>query len=368
MAANFSEEGAVEDFALGVLAGFEDVGVDFGGGADGGVTEALGDELEVFPHFEEHGSVGVAERVEAEARREVVAAVFVDGADVGLGEGAAVDAAADAAAVAIVAAVAETVLRLLGAGSFEDAQERGADGDGARAGLGLGTVFEGAVLEEGLVDREGAGGGVEVVPSKGEDFAAARAGMVGDEDGEEELGALALEVVGELVKFFGGESAALTERLSFGGLDTAHGGVGEVFGKDGIVEGTLEDGADDAEDGGAADFGFLVEKGLEVAGANTRKETLTEGGEDVVAEGTVVIATGHGAGSFEGGGFPFARELLVGDLGGGAEAAGRGVLCEGGGEGGLRFGFGAATGALDAFAVFARADFDGVVPFLAAFA
>lgn len=134
MAAKISDENAVEDLPLGVLAIREDVGVDTGGRADARMAEPLGDEFEVFPCFEEQGRVRVTEAVETEPRRKIFMAIIADRGHMLLENRRAVFPAADTSTtILVVFAIAQLVLRLPCVRGFQDADELRSDSYGARA-------------------------------------------------------------------------------------------------------------------------------------------------------------------------------------------------------------------------------------------
>ena len=343
------------------------------------MAEAFGDELEVFASFEQHRRMRVPDGVEAETVAEMVAAILVDGAHVRLLESGAVLAPADAvAAIAVELAILQPVLRLLGVvvvwgagghsgrGGLENPDELLADGDGTEAGFALRHLLHGTVLQERLRDGDRARLEIDIVPRQREDFAAACARVVGDEDGQQDVRTALLEVCDELREFFRLEGSAFPERLSLWRLDAAHRRIPQILAEDGEVKRRDQDGTHEVDGGIAARLRLRVQERLHVARVDVRDDVFAELRQDVCVERVDIVPPRHRAETAKALLHPFVRELLVRHLHTMVDAARlrkvrqRRRACL------FRFRLRPAADTFDTLARAPRADLDGVIPFLSA--
>lgn len=367
MAAKSSAEDAVEDVTFRFFPMSEDMGIDAGRRADVCMAEALRDEFEVFASFEQHRRMRVPDGVEAETMAEMVAAILVDGAHVRLLESGAVLAPADAvAAIAVELAILQPVLRLLGVRGLENPDELLADGDGTEAGFALRHLLHGTVLQERLRDGDRARLEIDIVPRQREDFAAACARVVGDEDGQQDVRTALLEVCDELREFFRLEGSAFPERLSLWRLDAAHRRIPQILAEDGEVKRRDQDGTHEVDGGIAARLRLRVQERLHVARVDVRDDVFAELRQDVCVERVDIVPPRHRAETAKALLHPFVRELLVRHLHTMVDAARlrkvrqRRRACL------FRFRLRPAADTFDTLARAPRADLDGVIPFLSA--
>ena len=173
--------------AASFFAGFQNVGIGAGGGIYGAVSQALRNQLQVFPGFQQHSCMSVAHGVYREAFPELLAVHIEEPYGITAHESA---VAVMHDIIILEPDACETCCSLSGLFGAQDRNERFADRYAAETAGGLWRVLNDKTvrrLDNSLGDRQLTAVEVNVLPCERAAFPEPRPGMIGDSKRQEEL-------------------------------------------------------------------------------------------------------------------------------------------------------------------------------------